>query len=55
MTATKQQRLRAELALLKARYDYGQVSPAVYEVIKQLEVKLSWSQHHHDKAAEGAR
>jgi hypothetical protein len=44
---SKGQRLRAELALLKARYDGGAVSPAVYQAIKDAETKLAWSEHHH--------
>lgn len=34
--------LRAELATLVARYDAGSVSPAIYAVIKQLEVDIAW-------------
>jgi hypothetical protein len=48
---TKQQRLRAELAYLRARYDHGAVSPAVYETIKQIETKLAWSEHHYSRIA----
>jgi hypothetical protein len=44
---TKAQRLRAELDVLRARYDHGQVSPAVYEAIRQIEIKVAWSEHHH--------
>jgi hypothetical protein len=43
---SKSQKLRAELEHLRARYDDGQVSPAVYATIKQLEIKLAWSEHH---------
>ena len=43
---TKQQRLRAELEHLRARYDGGQVSPAVYQIIKELETRVGWIDHH---------
>jgi hypothetical protein len=43
---TKQQRLRAELEHLRARYDGGQVSPAVYQIIKELETRVAWIDHH---------
>jgi hypothetical protein len=43
---TKAQRLRAELAHLRARYDYGAVSPAVFEVIKEIETRVAWIEHH---------
>jgi hypothetical protein len=47
--------LRAELAWLRARYDYGQVSPALYSVIQRLEAELAWKQHRaggrYDRAA----
>jgi hypothetical protein len=39
-------RARVELEQLRARYDGGAMSPAVYDVIKLLETKISWSQHH---------
>ena len=35
-------RLRAELDLLRARYDSGAVPLSVYAVIKQMERDLSW-------------
>jgi hypothetical protein len=38
-------RLRDELAMLKARYDCESVSPAVYSVIRSIEVDISWLQH----------
>jgi hypothetical protein len=43
---TKAQRLRAELAHLRARYDDGAVSPAVFEVIKKIETRVAWIEHH---------
>jgi hypothetical protein len=36
---------RAMLAMLRARYDHGQVSPGVYAVIKKIECDISWNQH----------
>jgi hypothetical protein len=38
-------RLRAQLAALRARYDDGAVSPAVYKVIRELEIELAWAEH----------
>jgi hypothetical protein len=43
---TKALQLRSELAMLRARYDHGQVSPAVYRVIKDLEVSIAWREHY---------
>jgi hypothetical protein len=37
--------LRAELALLRARYDSGAVAPAVYQVIRQIETHIAWIEH----------
>jgi hypothetical protein len=37
--------LRAELALLQARYDSGAVSQAVLSIIRSLETELSWIEH----------
>jgi hypothetical protein len=48
---TKQQRLRAELAHLRARYNDGAVSPAVYEIIKKIETTIAWSEHHRGRIA----
>jgi hypothetical protein len=42
---TKAQRLRGELALLRARYDHGAVSPETYSVIRGLESELAWLEH----------
>jgi hypothetical protein len=36
--------LHAELAALRARYD-GDMPPAVYAVIKELEVSIAWHMH----------
>jgi len=43
---TKADKLRAELRLLRARYDCGAVSPAIFAAIKQIETKIAWSEHH---------
>jgi hypothetical protein len=40
----KQQQLRFELAMLRARHDSGAVSPAVCQVVRQLETELAWSE-----------
>jgi hypothetical protein len=37
--------LRAELALLQARYDGGAVLPAVYAIIRAIRTELSWLEH----------
>jgi hypothetical protein len=37
--------LRAELALLRARYDHAAVSDAVAATIKTLEVDIAWAEH----------
>ena len=37
--------VRAELALLQARYDSGAIPPAVYSAIRSLEVELAWLEH----------
>jgi hypothetical protein len=37
--------LRVQLAMLRARYDDGAVSPAVYAVVKQIETEISWREH----------
>jgi hypothetical protein len=41
----KNQSLRLELALLRSRYDYGAVSPALYAVIRMLEIDIAWTEH----------
>jgi hypothetical protein len=38
----KIERARTELQHLRARYDSGAVSAAVYETIKDLETTISW-------------
>jgi hypothetical protein len=42
---TKSQRLRSELAHLRARYDCGAVAPEIYGVIRGLESELAWLEH----------
>ena len=37
--------LRAELLMLKTRYDYYAFSPAVYAVVKNIETEVSWIEH----------
>jgi hypothetical protein len=36
---------RSQLAMLRARYDDGAVSPAIYRVIRQLETEIAWYEH----------
>jgi hypothetical protein len=38
-------RLRAELAHLRARYDDGAVSPAIFKVIRKIETEIAWLNH----------
>ncbi len=45
---TAAKRLRAELALLRARYDSGAISPAIYAVIRKIETDIAWGEHHKD-------
>ena len=37
--------LRAERQALLARYDSGAMAPAIYRVLKDIEVNISWRQH----------
>jgi hypothetical protein len=37
--------LRERLRWLRARYDWGQVSPALYAVIKAVETDVAWTEH----------
>jgi hypothetical protein len=37
--------LRAELRLLRCRYDSGAVSPGVYAVIRAMEIEIGWLEH----------
>ena len=42
--AIKSKVLRHELIALKARYDYGAVSPAIWAVIKEIEADIAWAE-----------
>jgi hypothetical protein len=46
-------RLRAELELLRARYDSGAVPLTVYAVIKQMECELAWQARLAEKERRG--
>ena len=37
--------LRAKLAMLQARYDYGACSGSIYKVIKELQREIAWLEH----------
>ena len=37
-----EQALRAALAWVRARYDDGAVSPAVFNVIRMIETEIAW-------------
>jgi hypothetical protein len=39
---------RAELEWLRARYDSGVTSDAIYAIIRQLETDIAWAQHERD-------
>jgi hypothetical protein len=43
--ADTERNLRAELALLQARYDCGAVSLALYRIIRALEIELAWLEY----------
>jgi hypothetical protein len=43
-TATSTAALRAELEWLRARYDDGKVSPAIFAVIRELETTIAWAE-----------
>jgi hypothetical protein len=45
VTPADAERLRADLAQHKARYDGGAVSPAVFTVITNIERELAWAEH----------
>jgi hypothetical protein len=45
-TARAQARqLRVELVWLRARYDCGAISAAVFTVVKRLECDIAWAEH----------
>jgi hypothetical protein len=37
--------LRAELMMLKSRYDCYAFSPAIYAAVRNLEIEISWIEH----------
>jgi hypothetical protein len=37
--------LRSHLMLLRARHDNGAVSPAVYRVIRDIEIDIAWAEY----------
>jgi hypothetical protein len=37
--------LRGELEWLRARYDDGTISPAVFAVIREIETDIAWIEH----------
>ena len=43
--STETAMLRAELLMLKFRYDYYAFSPAIYAVVKNIETEVSWIEH----------
>ena len=45
LAAAPTSRLRDDLAWLRARYDEGAVAPAVYSVVKIIEIELAWHEH----------
>ena len=45
MASTETAMLRAELLMLKTRYDHYAFSPAVYAVVKNIETEISWMEH----------
>jgi hypothetical protein len=38
--------LRDQLSWLRGRYDEGAIAPAIFSVIKKIEVELAWREHH---------
>jgi hypothetical protein len=46
-----ERKLRDELRWLQSRYDDGKISPAVFAVVKSIEIELGWRQHETDKRA----
>jgi hypothetical protein len=39
------QAVRAELRRLQGRYDGGAIPPAIFSVVRALEVELGWIEH----------
>jgi len=46
LTVSSTAALRGELETLRARYDSGAVTPAVFAIIHEIECELSWHEHH---------
>jgi hypothetical protein len=44
-TLSEVQRVHGELARLRARYDDGAISLAIYAVVKKLEGDIAWAEH----------
>jgi hypothetical protein len=40
-----EQALRAALEWVRARHDGGAISPAVFSVIRMIEIELAWAEH----------
>jgi len=49
MTRRQIHQAYAELQWLRARYDSGAISGAVFEAIKRIESDISWSEHKEQK------
>ena len=47
--------LRAELMMLKSRYDCYAFSPAIYGVVRNLETEISWIEHIFGRGARSPR
>jgi hypothetical protein len=45
ITSNSTAALRSKLAWLRARYDDGKVSPAVFAVIREIETSIAWTEH----------
>jgi hypothetical protein len=45
LTATSTACLRDELRWLRTRYDDGKVSPAVFAIIREIEIAIAWAEH----------
>jgi hypothetical protein len=50
MTGTDVTRLRSALAQIRAQYDHGAVSPAVFRVIREIETEIAWEEHRREPA-----
>jgi hypothetical protein len=45
LTTTSTAALREKLKWLRSRYDSGTISPAVFAVIREIEITISWAEH----------